>query len=326
MYKTTDTVAGVANTALLGIEQYSVRAKMQIPGSKVITASHRASSGTTRTITLAEPHGMITGAYFTYGSFGHADYNPLTNHTLGIVTGVPAPNKLTYTSSATLTEAETSDTTGQILVLGWKRLRLGMRFAIPRTSTSNWDAGTFALGLGVSQGSYPIGSPQCARWWGFANAGQSTLNYFTSSGTYTVSVGNGNKLGRKVGSGWGGEANFVTSDYISLRGQAPSMVFIDAIKGTGNAWSFSWKCPVFSSISQVTAERFLAILKSPIAFLSSSDQSLEGLTLSGYIQQLSTTAFIPAVPENGADLYLEPFIRASGQPMEIMDIGYAVLM
>ncbi len=80
--KLTDTVHSVADTPILSVEQFSIRAKMQIPGSKTIAATHRASTGTTRTITLAEPHGLALGDYCLPGNFGNAAYNPASSYGL----------------------------------------------------------------------------------------------------------------------------------------------------------------------------------------------------------------------------------------------------
>lgn len=317
--KLVDTVHSVADTPILSVEQFSIRAKMQIPGSKTIASTHRASTGTTRTITLTEPHGLAVGDYVLPGNFSNAAYNPASSYGLAVITAVPSPTKLSFEWNGSLSEAETSDTAGVIVALKWKRLRLGMRWAVPRTS--DLACGTYAFGFGVAQGTYPVQSASCVRFFGYSNSAQATWTYYNSNSLY---IPYNQRALRKAGTSYASTANFNMYDYVSSRRAYPGALFIDLTKGTGNYFAFTWKMQAPSYMSAVTEAKFLGVLKSPIAFTSSSDQTLEGIQWSGYIEQVTDVNLHPLLAVNGHDLYIETFFRAVSQPMEIMNLGYAI--
>lgn len=317
--KLTDTVHSVADTPILSVEQFSIRAKMQIPGSKTLAVTLRASTGTTRTVTTAEPHGLAVGDYILPGNFGNASYNPATSYGLATVTAVPSSTKVSFDWNGSLTEAETGDTAGVIVALKWKRLRMGMRWAIPRTS--DLACGVNAFGLGVAQGAYPVQSANCVRWFGYSNTGQATWTYFNGN---TLYIPYGQRGLCKAGTSYTGTMSFYTYDYLSNRRAYPGALFLEFTKGTNNYFALGWKMQTTSYVSSVTEAKFLAVLKSSIAFTSTSDQTLEGIQWSGYIEQLADGSLHPLLAVNGHDLYIETFFRAVGQPMEIMNIGYAI--
>ncbi len=313
--KTTDTVAGVDNVALLSLTQYGIRAKIEIPGKQAIAATHRASSGNNRTITLAEDHGMQVNDLFLFGGFANANYNPTTSYRIGNVLAVPAPNKLTYALTTSLTEPEVPDTTGGIVRLGFRTLRLGVRWAAPRSSS--WSAGTFAHGVGLSQGTYPVGSPYCAAF--FGGGGDDTTaarTYYPGPPAYTITGTSAYTLFYKRGAAWGSVLSGGTWRTAASR-NSPFIRLLDLTVGSLTSSAPYFRVADFYTANQ-TRDMLLTTLRNPVPLGSG--------TFAGYTVGLAyagTTDTPWAEYSAGADLYLEAFIRDPAQALEIIDIGYA---
>ncbi len=316
--KTTDTVSGVDNVALLSLTQYGIRAKIEIPNKKAIAATHRSSSGTNRTITLAEDHGMSVNDLFLFGGFANTNYNPTpSSYLIGNVSANPAANKLTYIMGTALTEAETPDPGGGIVRLGFRTLRIGMRSAAPRTTA--WASEKWSHGMGLAQGEYPVGSPNCVSFFGCGGddapatsahpytAGPPSCTTTPFSNTYLCFV--------KRSGTWAG----TTTSGLWRTAASRSQPFIRLMDLTVNA--LTSLTPSFSiaelQFANQTRDLLLTTLRNPLPL---SSGVFAGYTVGTFYTNTSTHW---AHYNYGADLYLEAFIRDPAQSLEIMDIGYS---
>ncbi|MCZ7635762.1 MAG: hypothetical protein M5U12_06775 [Verrucomicrobia bacterium] len=197
--KSTGTVTGQANVGILTLQQYSLRAALTLPGRRVLTPTQRSSSGTTRTLYFAEDHGLNVGDLFLVGGFTNAAYNEATAHTLGVVNTVPFANRLTYTRGTTLSETTVDVTAGSIIALGFRNLRVAVRFAIP--CNANFVAQDRLWGFGLSQGANPVGATNCLYWGGYGTR-PGTATYTDATKSLSIAQGTNNPYIYKIGATW----------------------------------------------------------------------------------------------------------------------------
>jgi hypothetical protein len=199
----TTTETGV-NDKIIRMSEFSIRRRMNLP-TRLLTTVSRAASGYTRTLKFAEPHGVMVGRYIilphrTYTGVG-ANYSSPTDagSTLWLVQSVPDPYTLTYSHPYSVTESETP---AAFPILPWfYRLRIGLRFAIPRTA--DWtDNHLFRLCLGwsVDARDNPFTSGTCVHFMGMAFH-RPGLAYNANGGKPYLSwpVGGGMSLCSKMG-------------------------------------------------------------------------------------------------------------------------------
>ena len=323
--KVTDTVSGVAGDSILILDQYSVRAQMALQTSQHAT-THRASAGFLRTLTTATPHGMgpgeafmVSGAPWYYRTHGDG-YQMLFQ-----VVSVPAPNQVTYYAHTTSDEATTADATGVVYRLGWSRLRVGMRCAIPTTATLQGIQ--HAFGIGVSQGPYPISSPLCQRFVGTGNSLSSQLGYSTGpgrlgagGGVWLTSIKNG-----AIWSAGDSGTEWPTAWWSSSR-SAPSLAVIEyrpTLSLPTHSCLFSltgFTCVTYSAA--LTAEHLKSVLRHPENLIVSTPPSLAPTVRE--VQMSGSSTWDPAF--GTFPVYLEAFNRMANYKLEIMDIGYAFLL
>ena len=323
--KVTDTVSGVAGDSILILDQYSVRAQMALQTSQHAT-THRASAGFLRTLTTATPHGMGPGeAFMVAGTVWYYRTHGDGYQMLFQVVSVPAPNQVTYYAHTTSDEATTADATGVVYRLGWSRLRVGMRCAIP--TTASLSTIQHAFGIGVSQGPYPISSPLCQRFVGTGNSLTAQLGYET--GPARIGAGMGVQLTSiKNGAIWSaGDAGtpWPTAVWAAAR-SSPGLMVIE-YRPTLSLPTHSCLLSLtgFTSVaytSLVTAEHLKSVLRHPENLIVSTPPSLAPTVRE--VQMSGSSTWDPAF--GTFPVYLEAFNRMNTHKLEIMDIGYAFLL
>ena len=326
--KVTDTVSGVAGDSILILDQYSVRAQMALQTSQHAT-THRASAGFLRTLTTATPHGMgpgeafmVSGAPWYYRTHGDG-YQMLFQ-----VVSVPAPNQVTYYAHTTSDEATTADTTGVVYRLGWRRLRVGMRCAMPTTAAPTLIQHCF--GIGVSQGAHPVASSLCERFVGIGNVDAVSTSFYPSGPSRFVLSGSCSLISTKQGPTWTPKFTpYGTGDrsWWAATRVSPGLVIVEYSPyyvGTDHTCYFAGNVvSVCTNHYGLTSEHLKTFLRHPENFGVSVPSGFTVLNVPFYFTGQSAS-WDPAF--GTFPVYLEAFNRSAEKKLEIMDIGYAFLL
>lgn len=346
--KATTTIAGVTD-AYLSITQYGIRAKMNLPRAKALTTATRASSGGTKTLTFASAHGLVVQDYILVGGGTLPDGYKTGLATSGLkywwaqVTAVPSATSIQYTTGTSATEAETADTTGIVWALGFKGLRIGVRFAFTGRSGA-WTTPPLGWGLMLSQGPQPVGSTTV--WGGlgvlcnsapftFTAASGQTPAYLTPNSPGVLQM---NAFGRLPPSSYLVASTTVSQNALrfSCERAKPSVMFIDIMPGlfisggTNRGFGVYMHTNDTGSLGSVTKEQFLGVLRYP----SYAPSGVSGLSLAtvqntcyGWYSGDTTNPgpFVLTPTNNEGPLYVEFWCNDPSQPVDITDFGYAVI-
>lgn len=316
--KSTGTVAGQANVSILTLQQYSLRAALTLPGRRVLTPTQRSSSGTTRTLYFAEDHGLNVGDLFLVGGFTNAAYNESTSNTLGAVSAVSLPNRLSYTRTSTLNEATVDVTAGSLIALGFRNLRVAVRFAIP--CNANFVAQDRLWGFGLSQGANPVGATNCLYWGGYGTR-PGTATYSDATKSVSISQGTNYPYIYKVGATWNA-AGLQFNPGLGADRSRPQIWAIDWRRYDGSS-SYGTLTVARCPDADLTREDMLYFLRSQVALASGGSVSIGGRSYYSLIY-FHTTEYAPLTYAGGGVPYVEVFACDPAFPAEVYDIGYSI--